>query len=296
MKSFYTLLFLSIVGVIVGLAVIFYDERPMESQTEPIPQLTPSYKNFIAGTGIVESDSKNIQIGSIISGVIEKVNVKSGDSVTKGELLFTLDDRAIQTKTITIKADIESVKAKYLKAKHQLQIIKDFKKISPEMVIHAKFAEIQDNVSVAKTELDVANSKLKALQKKLLLYKVYSPINGMVLKSKLSVGKYFQANGEPLILGSDALNLRVNINEYDVWKFQPNTKAIAFVRGHPELKVDLTYLYTMPYMVSKKNLTGISTERTDTRVLQVLFTLPEKIDFPLYVGQQLDVFVQSKGK
>jgi len=58
MKSFYSLIVLSIIGIIVGLAVIFYDQRPTQSKTLPIPELTPPYKNFIAGTGIVESESK----------------------------------------------------------------------------------------------------------------------------------------------------------------------------------------------------------------------------------------------
>jgi len=164
------------------------------------------------------------------------------------------------------------------------------------MTTKAKYTAAQDDVKEAQAALSLSKSKLKVLQNKRSLYNVYSPIDGRVLESKLSVGKYFAANSKLLTLGSNRLNLRVNINEYDVWKFQPNTKAVAFVRGHPKLKISLHYLYTMPYVVPKKNLSGMATERTDTRVLQVLYTLPKKIDFPLFVGQQLDVFVQSQGK
>jgi len=294
MKSFYSLIVLSIIGITVGVAVIFYDERPTESQTLPIPELTPPYKNFIAGTGIVESSSKNIQIGSLVSGVISQVNVESGERIKKGELLFTLNKKMITAKITAQQADIALANTKLKKAQDQFQIIENFKKISPNMVKKTEYTTAKDNVAQAVADLRVAKSKLKVLQQQLTLYAIYSPIDGKVLESKLSIGKYFPKNSTLLTIGSNQHNLRVDINEYDVYKFTPNTNAVAFVRGHPKLKIPLKYLYTMPYVVPKKNLTGLSTERTDTRVLQVLYALPKKVDFPLFVGQQLDVFIQSK--
>lgn len=296
MKSFYSLIVLSIIGIIVGLAIIFYDEKPTQSQNLPIPELTPPYKNFIAGTGIVEPRSKNIQVGSSVCGVISRVNVESGDNVKKGELLFIINKKNLTEKITALQADIELANTKLQKTQHQFQIIKNFKKVSPQMIKKTKYTAAKDSVTEAAAALTVAKSKRKVLQKEFSLYYVYSPIDGKILESKLSIGKYFASNTKLLTLGSDTLNLRVDINEYDIWKFAPNTNAVAFVRGHPKLKILLKYLYTMPYVIPKKNLTGLPTERTDTRVLQVLYTLPKQVDFPLFVGQQLDVFVQSKGK
>jgi len=294
MKSFYSLIVLSIIGIIIGVAVIFYDERPTQSQTLPIPELAPPYKNFIAGTGIVESRSKNIQIGSLVSGVISQIHVESGENVKKGELLFSLNKKMITAKIAVQQADIDLANTKLEKAQDQFQIIQNFKKISPNMVKKTEYTTAKDNAAQAVADLRVAKSKLKVLQQQLSFYDVYSPIDGKVLESKLSIGKYFPKNSALLTIGSNKLNLRVDINEYDISKFTPNTNAVAFVRGHPKLKIPLKYLYTMPYVVPKKNLTGLSTERTDTRVLQVLYTLPTKVDFPLFVGQQLDVFIESK--
>jgi len=47
-----------------------------------------------------------------------------------------------------------------------------------------------------------------------------------------------------------------------------------------------------PYILPKKSLTGESTERVDTRVLQVIYTfaMPKT---PVYVGQQMDVFIDG---
>ena len=57
--------------------------------------------------------------------------------------------------------------------------------------------------------------------------------------------------------------------------------------------LDLNYAYTIPYVVPKVNLTGRSTERTDTRVLQVIYTVKKTEKFPLYAGELLDVFIET---
>jgi hypothetical protein len=46
--------------------------------------------------------------------------------------------------------------------------------------------------------------------------------------------------------------------------------------------------------IARKSLTGENTERIDTRVLQVIYEIGRH-DTPLYVGQQVDVFIEAKG-
>ena len=43
------------------------------------------------------------------------------------------------------------------------------------------------------------------------------------------------------------------------------------------------------YVIPKKSLTGDNTERVDTRVLQVIYSMVN--DGRVYVGQQMDVFI-----
>jgi HlyD family secretion protein len=60
----------------------------------------------------------------------------------------------------------------------------------------------------------------------------------------------------------------------------------------PRSEYQLRFVRVEPYVVPKKSLTGENTERVDTRVLQVIYAV-ENPDPPLYVGQQLDVFIQA---
>lgn len=47
-----------------------------------------------------------------------------------------------------------------------------------------------------------------------------------------------------------------------------------------------------PYVVPKKSLTGDSTERVDTRELQVIFGFTRG-RLPLFVGQEMDVCIDA---
>ena len=91
----------------------------------------------------------------------------------------------------------------------------------------------------------------------------------------------------------DTLVVRVDIDENDAWRIDPAADAVAFVRGNRDLKTNLKFVRVEPYIVPKRSLTGESTERVDTRVLQVLYSF-NRDALPVYVGQQMDVFIAAK--
>ena len=73
----------------------------------------------------------------------------------------------------------------------------------------------------------------------------------------------------------------------------PGAKGVAYVRGNRELKTDVEFVRVDPYVVPKRSLTGESTERVDTRVLQVLYRF-DPATLAVYAGQQMDVFLEVK--
>lgn len=265
MKRFFVLLFLSLIGLSIAIVVIFYADKSKTSNTVKLPTIKLPFNSFIAGTGIVEAGSKNIVVGSSVSGVVKKVYIQSGDKIKKGELLFEIDDSLI--------------KAKLLSVKHQFDLIESLKKVSPNLVTKEKYLKLKD--------------ELYQLQKQEKLYKIYSPIDGVVLSCDISRGAFFDKNSKALVIGSKKLNVKVSINEFDISKFKDGSKAVAYIRGDDAKKIDLDYLYTIPYVKAKTTLTGSPTERTDTRVLQVVYHIKNTNQLPLYVGEELDVFIKE---
>jgi hypothetical protein len=89
------------------------------------------------------------------------------------------------------------------------------------------------------------------------------------------------------------LHLRVDIDESEIQRFKPGSRAHATLRGQPQHSFLLTYVRIDPLVMPKCSLTGEHLEQVDTRVLQVIYAL-EPTDWPIYVGQQLDVFIEGR--
>jgi HlyD family secretion protein len=88
------------------------------------------------------------------------------------------------------------------------------------------------------------------------------------------------------------LHLRVGVDEQDAWRVEPRAKAVAAVRGNPFQQTPLEFVRFEPYVARKRSLSGASTERVDTRVLQVIYRF--KADgLPIHVGQQVDLFIEA---
>ncbi len=123
---------------------------------------------------------------------------------------------------------------------------------------------------------------------------VRAPVDGVVLQVNVRPGEFVGniPNAALVVLGalSDHLNVRVDIDEHDIPRFLPGAPAVASLRGAPDKKYPLTFVRVEPYVIPKRSLTGDNTERVDTRVLQVIYSIKPE-GKPIYVGQQLDVFL-----
>ena len=123
---------------------------------------------------------------------------------------------------------------------------------------------------------------------------VRAPIDGIVLQVNVRPGEFVApvSNQAQVVLGAitDHVNIRVDIDEHDIPRFKPGAPAVASLRGAPEKTYPLTFVRIEPYVIPKRSLTGDNTERVDTRVMQVIYALKPE-GKPIYVGQQLDVFV-----
>jgi len=296
MKKFYFIIGLSLLGIILTVTLILQQSDPAKVDTVPIPQWNIPFKSFVAGTGIVESSTRNISVGTPVSGVVEEVYVKAGDRIKKGDPLFKIDDRHLRNQLPYLKAKVEEARTAMIKYKNIYEIDKRLYKESAGGAISKKSFEIsKDNYLHSKAVLKTAIAKMKSIEKDIERYTIDSPIDGIVLQCNVTPGAFLEASSPTtpfLVIGSSKLNLRVNVDEYNAWRIQPGAKAVAFVRGHPEMRLSLKFLRIEPYIVPKKVMTGLPTERSDVRVLQIIYTF-DKPSFPLYVGETMDVFIDA---
>jgi multidrug efflux pump subunit AcrA (membrane-fusion protein) len=299
---------LAALGVVLALIVALQTQKKRPpAQPIALPAKAP-FASYIGGAGIVEASSNNISIGTSLPGLVKSVFVKVGDRLNQGDPLFLIDDRDLnatllvkEANLIKARAGIDEAKAVWEDARAQYALVRtatNSRAVSVDEVQKRRNAELlaQAKVESAKTALVVAEAELKATRMAIERLTVRAPMVCEVMQVNIRPGEYAQAGvlSPPLMLlgNLDLLHVRVDIDENDAWRFTPETKAVASMRGNRDLKAALHFVRVEPFVTAKKSLTGSSTERVDTRVLQVLYSFPRQA-LPAYVGQQMDVFIEA---
>jgi len=282
---------------------------PRRKTTQPpSPPPVSDFRNTVAAVGVIEASTENIAIGTPISGIVPKVFVSAGDAVKAGDPLFELDTRHLRaelevrrqaravagSRVRVAEARIDDLRKQLGFAEH----VKDKRAISSEELSRRQSAVMTAaaELSEARAQLLASEAQIRAIEVEIERSTVRSPIDAEVLQVKLRVGEFAAAApvATPLIvLGrSKPLHVRVDVDEHEGWRVHAGATATGRVRGNAELKTPLSFVRFEPFVVPKKSLTGDSTERVDTRVLQVIYKV-ERDDLPLFVGEQLDVFIDG---
>jgi HlyD family secretion protein len=149
---------------------------------------------------------------------------------------------------------------------------------------------------VARAAVERAKAQVIQAQTEIDRLTVKALVDGEVLQVNVRPGEFVGAPpGQALIvLGSTTqLHVRVDIDEYDIPRFVPNAPARAVLKGQSKDFFPLRFVRIEPYVIPKKSLTGDNTERVDTRVLQVIYAVDGDSNNRLFVGQQVDVFIDA---
>jgi len=304
----YVLPVLSVIGLLFAMYVVAKGSKPtVPAEPVAMPSAAP-FAQYIAGAGIVESSTENIAIGTPVAGIVTDIPVKVGSEVKAGDPLFRIDERELQAELLVKQASLgsaqEEVKvqaANRADAANQLAMwseIGDTRAVSKEEVDTRRYAVQKADATYAKAVAEVKSAEAAIAQVKTELERriVRAPVDGQALQIKVHLGEFAPANvvATPLVIMGNVkvLHVRTDIDENDAWRLDPKADAVAFVRGNNKISTPLTLVRVEPYVVPKRSLTGDSTERVDTRVLQVLYRF-ERNDLPIYVGQQMDVYVKD---
>lgn len=148
--------------------------------------------------------------------------------------------------------------------------------------------------AVARAEAEVAN-----VQTDLDRLVVTAPVDSEILQVNVRPGEYVGASREQelVILGNtEELHIRIDIDENDIPRYRLGAPATASLRGDPEHQFPLAFVRVEPLVVPKRSLTGDNSERVDTRVLQLIYRVASPEAPQLYVGQQVDAYIDVEEK
>jgi multidrug resistance efflux pump len=263
---------------------------------------------MIAANGIIESFEENVIISAPMAGMVSEVPVKIGQTLRKGEVLFVIDHRDIEAQTINAEAQVIQAKAAIQVAEAQRASARSLfdrldKVDDKRAIIEQEWQTAKDQLQVAEAqvlraqaELQAADATKRSVELLKTRYTVTAPRDGTVLQLNVRAGEWASTDQKTpaLLFGrTDRLQARVDVDEQNAMRIREGQKAVAHIKGDRDHPIELKLEYIEPFVVPKTSLTGSSTERVDTRVLQVIFSFAPPETFRTYVGQQIDVFIEE---
>ncbi|RMH04969.1 MAG: biotin/lipoyl-binding protein [Nitrospirae bacterium] len=297
---------LALMGVVLTIATLWAarEKPPAPPPLEPPPQ--SPFPETVAGAGLIEAVDENVRIAPPVPGLVTRVFVRVGDVVHQGMPLFQLDDRDLRAQLRTRQDAIPPAQARVAEESFQLhnlidqlsrlEAVKDRRAVSVDVLKRKRYeVEIaKRRLLRAKAELRLARTQREEIQALIHRLTVRAPRDGTILQVNIRAGEYATVPAdEPAILlgNTQRLQVRANIDEINAPLVQPGSAAVAYVKGRTDLAIPLQFDRIEPFIVPKRSLTGENIERVDTRVLQVIYRF-DPPDFPIYVGQQVDVFIE----
>ncbi len=316
------ILFAIAIAGMLGAAQLAANARP-DSPVRP-PPVTPALKpsqHAIAAAGLIEAARENTAIGVPVAALVKSVEVKVWDKVKAGAPLFRLDDSELRSALVSLRAAVVVARADIAAAcatrdasvaerrriaetlarwnavtEARAVSADDLARVrSDDEVAAARLAAAQAGLVRAEANGAFAEAKVLELEALVERFIVRAPIDGTVLQVNTRAGEFATPGGRsPVTLGDiETLQLRCDIDEQVAPRMKPGLPALAYLKGDAANPIPLEFVRIEPFVIPKQSLTGASSERVDTRVLQVLYRFARPAERTVYVGQQMDVYIEE---
>ena len=157
-------------------------------------------------SGSVISDNQKM-ITSRFMGFVTNVNVSEGEKVKRGQILYTIDSREIDSAKRQAELSLQMYQNQYTNVKTNLdRHIRLLKKdmVSKYEVENLELAEtnLKDMIEIAKARLKEVNNQYKYLI-------IKAPNSGVIVAKNIKVGEMAMP-GMPAIILSDLSNLKIS--------------------------------------------------------------------------------------
>lgn len=305
---FWLLLAAAVVGAVSAVRLVLAQRKTLpEAKLLAEPPRAP-FTASIGARGLVESVDENVHISPALPALVAKVPVKVGDEVKAGDVLVEQDTREARAIIAAQEAEIAALTTQVKEAEVTLAEKRDMW-TRVEKLIATKVASDEEkqktlfaaqaaeaHLASMKARIASAEAMLSRMKVQLDILTIRAPRAGRILQVNTRAGEYADNKSrDPLILLGqvEKLQLRADVDEDNASRVTTGMTAIAYIKGRRDITIPLTFVRIEPYILPKKSLTGESSERVDTRVLQIIYRFDRPAGANVYVGQQMDVFLDA---
>lgn len=196
---------------------------------------TNQINNTVTATGTIEPVTK-VEVGTQVSGIVDKLFVDYNSVVKKGQVLAELDKQTLESEFASKQSNMASCKTEY---EYQLKNYKRTKTLHEKnLVSDTDYETAYYNYQKAKNSYDISKNDYKKAKTNLGYATIYSPIDGVVLSRSIEAGQTVAASFSTptlFIIANDLKKMKVvaNVDEADIGNVKTGQRVSFTVDAFP---------------------------------------------------------------
>jgi membrane fusion protein (multidrug efflux system) len=198
-----------------SISAIANSEKPKAMRLSGIVVQPETFDNNLSLSGSIEANER-VDIRSEVSGIVESINFQEGGNVSKGQLLFKVNDTELRAQLSQANTKESLASENERRAKLLLQ----------------KEAISQEEYDVSRAELASTKAQSQLIKAQIAKTEVRAPFSGRIGLRSISVGTYIT----PAVLVANLVNIgklkiTFSIPEKYVNQLNPNSVILFTVTG-----------------------------------------------------------------
>lgn len=261
---------------------------------------------YVTATGTIEPVTE-VQVGTQVSGIIDKLFVDYNSEVRKGQIIAEMDK-------VTLESEVKSAQAAYdgNKAEYKFQE-KNYSRsrglYEKNLISDSEYEQAEYNYEMAKSAFHSSEAELARAQRNLSYATIASPIDGIVIDRAVEEGQTVAAGFETptlFTLAADLTQMQVvaDVDEADIGGVREGQRASFTVDAYPDdiFSGVVAQIRLGSTNSSSSSLTSSTSESVVTYEVVILAENPElklkprlTANISIYTEEKHDVLlVQSK--
>lgn len=246
------------------------DKTSVELETFTVKPITMS--EIVTATGTMESVT-SVDVGTQVTGIIDKLYVDYNDTVKKGQLIAEIEKTVLSSELESANASLQSAKATYEYTKQNYE--RDLALHNEKLISDYEFQTTRKDYEVAKMNYEKMQADRVKAAKNLSYAEIYAPMDGIVVSREVEVGQTVVSsmNVANLYVIADLDHMQVvgNVDEADIGQVKMGQHVTFTVDSYPEDTFNGTVTQVRISPTTTNNVVTyeviVSTENPDHKLL-----------------------------
>ena len=167
---------------------------------------------------------ETVEIRARVSGYLNEVHFKDGQTVKQGDLLFVIDPRPFERTLDQASAELEQANTRVKNA--SLDVTRGQPLLERRIISEKSFDDRENLVREAQAQVKVAEAKVKTAELDLSFTRITSPLTGRISRNQVSIGNWVSAGGTSsstllsTIVSQDPIHIYFDVSENNYIKYK----------------------------------------------------------------------------